>query len=239
MARRIYGTGSLWLRKSKRHPAGEFWVRYRDAASRLRAENTHTDSEAKALRLLSRRLGEVQTGTLPSQQAKRTLVEDLAEAHFKMRRVELLRRVGENLPEPTRRWREQRAETLLNDSRSRWEKHLKPVFGHRKAALITTENLDEYISARHATGVECDNQPRALALAADVPAGLHNQTTPGTRRKLATHSKNRSHFLIATKMHLSEEKAKRDLGCACRQVNATYHKPIEIPFEPELIAQNE
>jgi len=28
---RVYGTGNLWLRKSKRHPKGEYWIRFRDA----------------------------------------------------------------------------------------------------------------------------------------------------------------------------------------------------------------
>ncbi len=35
-----YGTGNLWLRKSKRHSDGEYWLRYRDAAGRQRTENS-------------------------------------------------------------------------------------------------------------------------------------------------------------------------------------------------------
>ena len=35
---RLYGTGSLWLRKSKKHPKGEYWLRFRDGAGRQRTE---------------------------------------------------------------------------------------------------------------------------------------------------------------------------------------------------------
>ncbi len=62
-----------------------------------------------------------------------------------------------------------------------------------------------------------DSLPRR-SLAGDAFTGNENKPlragsnrNSNERRKLATHSKNkRSHFLIATKLHVSEEKAKRE-----------------------------
>jgi len=151
---RTYGTGSLWLRKSKGHPKGVFWIRFHDAAGRSRAENSHfckchsKRSDASAERLLSKRLGEVQTGTLPSPKANRTLVSDLAERLFKEQRTTLLTKIPENLPAPTRQWRTTQAERILREQRARWDKHLAPVFANRKAALVAAEDLREYQAAR-------------------------------------------------------------------------------------------
>lgn len=160
---RTYGTGSLWLRKSKRHPDGEYWIRYHDAAGRLRSENSKhclchdARAEAHAERLITKRLGEVSTGTLPSPRANKTLVSDLAESLFKSQRAELLRKVPENLPAPTREWRATQDERIIKEQRARWDKHLAPVFGDRKAALVTAQDLQQYqvtrvdAKARYAT----------------------------------------------------------------------------------------
>jgi integrase len=153
---RTYGTGNLWLRKSKRHPKGEYWIRYRDAAGRQRTENSRFceccdggRAEAKAERLLHERMGQVRTATLPSPKAARALVSDLAENLLNETRVALLRKIPENLPAPTRAWRESNAEELLASYKRRWTLHLEPVFGNRKAALITLDDLNEYVLKRH------------------------------------------------------------------------------------------
>jgi integrase len=163
MATRTYGTGSLWLRKTKRHPEGEYWLRYRDAAGRQRTDNSKFclchDGRAltSAERLLSKRLGEVQTGNLPSPKVNRTLVSDLAEALFAHQKAESLRKIPENLPAPTREWRAQRVERILKGTRGRWKKHVAPVFGDSKASLVTATDLTGYqtkrleAGARHAT----------------------------------------------------------------------------------------
>jgi integrase len=152
---RVYGTGNLWLRKSKRHPKGEYWLRYRDANGRQRTENTHfceccdKRAEAKATGLLAQRIGEVRTGTLPSPKAARALVEDLAQALLKAKRVALLQKIPEDLPGPTHAWRERSAAKLIADAERRWSVNLKASFGDRKAALVTTADLNEYVIARH------------------------------------------------------------------------------------------
>ena len=155
---RTYGTGSLWLRKTKRHPEGEYWIRYRDSAGRQRTENSKFclchDGRAlsSAERLLAKRIGEVQSGTLPSPKAARALVEDLAQLLLKAKRVALLQKIPEGLPAPTHAWREQAAEKLIADAGRRWSVNLQAAFGSRKAALVKTEDLNEYVLARHAAG---------------------------------------------------------------------------------------
>jgi integrase len=151
---RVYGTGNLWLRKSKRHANGEYWLRYRDTAGRQRTENSHFclchdgRAESNAERLLSKRIGEVETGTLLGPKANRTLVSDLAEALFTSQRAALLRKIPENLPGPTREWRAKQAERILKEQKGRWNKHPEPVFGNRKAALVTAQDLQQYQTDR-------------------------------------------------------------------------------------------
>lgn len=159
---RTYGTGSLWLRKSKKHPKGEWWLRYY-AGGRQRKENSkhcqchEKRGQSKAELLLSRRTAQAQDGTLPSTSANRTLVSDLIQALFKTLRNEALQKIPENLPAPTREWRIAQAEDVLRNQRARWDKHLAPVFGDRKAALVTKEDIAQYMAdrldskARHAT----------------------------------------------------------------------------------------
>jgi hypothetical protein len=130
---RLYGTGSLWLRKSKRHPEGEWWLMYY-VAGRQRKENSHfcqchqKQSESKATKLLAARIGAAETGTLPSSKSRRTLVEDLGAALFKAKRTEILRKIPEDLPAPTKAWREQRAELVIGGMEARWNKHVAPAF---------------------------------------------------------------------------------------------------------------
>jgi len=166
---RTYGTGNIWLRKSKRHPDGEYWIRYRDAAGRMRAENSKfcvchdKRADTSAERLLSKRLGEVQTGTLPSPKAAKSLVGDLAQKLLKSRRDDLLRKIPEGLPAPTHAWRERAAAKLIADAERRWSVNLKATFGDRKAALVTTEDLNDYIVARHKAGAKNATINREMA----------------------------------------------------------------------------
>jgi integrase len=166
----------LWLRKSKRHPKGEYWLRFRDAAGRQRTENSHyclccekrtgcgKRAESNAERLLTNRLGKVETGTLPSPKANRTLVSDLAEALFTSQRAALLRKIPENLPGPTREWRAKQAERILKEQKGRWNKHLAPVFGDMKAMLVEAPDLQKYQAARIEKGARYATINRELQL---------------------------------------------------------------------------
>jgi integrase len=150
---RLYGTGSLWLRKSKKHPDGEYWLRYY-GRGKQQTENSHfclchdKRAESRATLLLSKRTTQAQDGTLPSTTANRTLVGDLAELLFKSMRADKLRKIPESLPVPTREWRIAQADRVIKEARARWDRHLAPVFGDRKAALVTNDDLKQYSAAR-------------------------------------------------------------------------------------------
>jgi integrase len=159
---RLYGSGSLWLKKTKKHPSGQWWIRYSTAARRVTEKTSycecHTErSEAQAAKFLAKRIGQAEAGTLPSPRANKTLVSDLLDGLFNVHKAELLRKIPENLPAPTREWRKKQAERILKEQRARWDNHLAPVFGDRKASLVTAEDLLKYqaerieAEARHAT----------------------------------------------------------------------------------------
>ena len=150
---RPYGLGTLSLRKTKRHPKGQWWIRYVAGARRITeksgyCECHHAGAKAKAEKKLLKQIALAEAGTLPSPRARRTLVSDLAEDLFKAQRAELLRKIPENLPDATRQWRVQQAERILKEQRARWDKHLAPVFADRKAMLVTAQDLQQYQAAR-------------------------------------------------------------------------------------------
>jgi hypothetical protein len=119
---------------------------------RQRKENSHfcqchhQQSEAKAAKQLAARIGAAEVGTLPSSKSRRTLVEDLGAALFKAKRTEILRKIPEDLPGPTKAWREESAGKVVEGMEQRGNKHVAPVFGHRRAALITKNDLETYLA---------------------------------------------------------------------------------------------
>lgn len=150
---RPYGLGTLSLRKTKRHPKGQWWVRYVAGARRITEKSGYCEchdsgAKAKAEKKLLKQIGLAEAGTLPSPRAKRTLVSDLIDFLFTSQRAKLISKIPENLPEPTRKWRVQQAERGLKEQRARWDKHLAPVFGDRKGLLITAEDLQQYQAKR-------------------------------------------------------------------------------------------
>jgi integrase len=122
------------------------------------------EGESGSQRELTKRIGEVAAGTLPSPKANRTLVSDLADNLFKEQRAEMLRKIPENLPAPTREWRAQRVERILNGTRGRWNKHVAPVFGDHKASLVNARDLMEYQTARLEAGARYATVNRELQL---------------------------------------------------------------------------
>lgn len=145
--KRLLGTGSLRLIKSKRHPEGQWFVRYYDASGVQRTECTKTDVESKAAKFLAKRITEVAEGRLPITTRKVT-VGDLATALFKSQKANVLRKVPQTAPESTKEWRADRANTVVAEAEARWKKHLEPVFGHKRAAHITKEDVEEYVHDR-------------------------------------------------------------------------------------------
>jgi integrase len=88
----------------------------------------------------------------------------LGDILFEARRASLIRKIPENLPEPTRVWREANADRLLTEIKNRWSLHIKDVFGDRKAAFVTTEDLNRYIVKRHDEGAKNATINRELAM---------------------------------------------------------------------------
>ena len=166
---RLYGTGSLWLRKTARHPAGQWWIRYSTPARRITEKTKfcecHTErGEAQAAKFLAKRIGQAEAGTLPSPRANKTLVSDLLDTMFSEYKAELLRKIPENLPAPTREWRTKQADRILKEQRARWDKHLAPVFGDSKASLVTADDSNEYQTARIEAGARDATIDRELQL---------------------------------------------------------------------------
>jgi hypothetical protein len=91
-------------------------------------------------------------------------VSDLADALFAHQKAESLRKIPENLPAPTREWRAQRVEKILSATRGRWNKHVAPVFGDRKASLVTAQDLMKYQTARLEAGARYATINRELQL---------------------------------------------------------------------------
>src|SRR5208282_1770036 len=97
---RLYGTGSLWLRKSKKHPKGAWWLRYFAGARRVTQDSGFCEccagragrsgrAQAEAEKMLAKRIGQSEAGVLPSPRAQRTLMEDLAQTTLKDHRLAL------------------------------------------------------------------------------------------------------------------------------------------------------
>ena len=98
-----------------------------------------------------------ETGRTPNWDAAKSESEPLTGERprgnrFRVQRAELLRKIPENLPGPTREWRARQAERILKEREARWNKHLAPVFGDRKAALVTAQELLKYQADRVASG---------------------------------------------------------------------------------------
>src|SRR6266478_3453137 len=74
--RRAYGTGSLWLRKTKAHAEGVYWVRFYDTNGRQRAMNSHETDENRAWKFLEKQIGKMELGRCRCLRDLATTVED-------------------------------------------------------------------------------------------------------------------------------------------------------------------
>jgi hypothetical protein len=146
--RRAYGTGSLWLRKTKTNPEGDYWVRFYDLNGRQRAANSNETDPNRAWKFLAKMIGKAEAQTLPSARSQRTTVEDLWKAYSTSYKAELLAKVPTDVPAPVREWREQVADRNFSYVEQRWNAHLKDVFSGKRAAIVTTDDLKEYILTR-------------------------------------------------------------------------------------------
>ena len=129
------GGGSYYLR-------GEvYWVKYYKDGRPYR-ESTGSGFERDAKDLLNRRLGDIAAGRPLSPRADRIKIGELPD--------DLLVEYQVNERASLRRMKE-----LVN--------HLRPAFGHFRAAAVTTVDVNRYIAARQAAGAANATINRELA----------------------------------------------------------------------------
>jgi integrase len=136
--KRTYGTGTVYLREGSRI----YIMAYRQGDKIVR-ESTGETSIKRAKAVLDTRLIEVKTGKYLGPAAERTTVSELAHDVL----VEYHVQGRKDIINPT----------------IRWEKHLKPIFGHLKAKEVTRPVIDKYVTARLQAGAKNSSINRELA----------------------------------------------------------------------------
>jgi integrase len=121
--KRPRGTGSLYKQRS----SPNWWIQfYRNGRSYR--QTTGTTNRRKAERMLQQKLGEIATQMFREPKAERILVAELAE--------DMLRDYENN------------GRRSIDDAKARWERHLKPAFGHLRAANVNNDDLTRYVATR-------------------------------------------------------------------------------------------
>jgi hypothetical protein len=99
-----------------------WWLRYY-RNGRLLRESSGTTDEAKAEKILKKRVAQVTTGTHPGLEIERVKVDDLIQDLATDYRVN--------------------AHKSLADAEARWRLHLAPFFSGMKAAYVTSAKLKQ------------------------------------------------------------------------------------------------
>jgi integrase len=145
--KRTYGRGSVYLREGSR----VYIMAYFDSTQNKKVrESTGETSIKRAKKVLDDRLDEISSGKYLGPAAERTTIEELAH--------DLL--VGYATGTATKHG--EKVKDIANPT-IRWEKHLKPVFGHLKAKEVTRPVIDRYVSVRLKDGASNGSINRELA----------------------------------------------------------------------------
>jgi integrase len=120
---RTRGSGSIYLQKG----SAFYWVKYYWNGKAFR-ESTRTTNRQEAGRYLRKRLGEIATGNFYGPVADRVTVTELAEDFLRDYRIN--------------------ERKSLDDAEARWELHLKPFFGHMKAAEVSSDLVARFVDSR-------------------------------------------------------------------------------------------
>ena len=130
---------------NKKHPGVDlrgktYWIKYSRNGRPFR-ESSHSDKESDAVRLLNLRRGDIARGVPVTPKIGRVLIDELVE--------------------------DMKTDLLVNGRSTRnlewrWEIHLQPFFGGRRAASITTADVKRFIVHRqqgkamwHSSGRSC------------------------------------------------------------------------------------
>jgi integrase len=121
--KRQRGEGSVY-----KQPESQFWwLRYYRHGHLLR-ESSGTTDEAKAWKILKKRVAQVTTGTHPGLEIERVKVDELAEDTLRDYRINRKKSIG--------------------DVEARWRLHLAPFFSGMRAAHVTSKHLAQYVDQR-------------------------------------------------------------------------------------------
>jgi integrase len=138
MAKHIRGTGTVYPLKGTRNLWCQFFVN-----GRRFNESTGTDNPRLAASYLRQRLADADSGSLVPN-ASSVTVATIVEAKLTSDRVN--------------------GSDSYDTTKGRWELHLKPILGHLKAAVVTTDILMRYAEGRQAEGAGNASINRELAL---------------------------------------------------------------------------
>lgn len=134
--KRERGTGSVYQNGSR-----IWWIKYY-AAGKARRESSGSPDPRVAEKLLRRRLGEIE-----------------ADRYVPPAKVRVAELVDDVIRDYTRQ-----EHKSTEHVRRRWEVHLKPWFGHRRASEVSTATVERYIDDREKQGANQATVNRELAL---------------------------------------------------------------------------
>jgi integrase len=156
MSKRNRGTGSDYRRPGSRFYQIKF---YRNGVAVRESTSTERVTAAKAI--LQQRLAEVQQGTY-NPQAKKVTMAELVEAV--LLEYEVNKRKS------------------LDDAKTRWALHLKPVFGNALAAHVTSDSIERYQQRRLSESASNATINRELALLKRAFSKAMESTPPKIQR---------------------------------------------------------
>jgi len=117
------GTGSLYQRSG----SAVWWIKYHRNGRPFR-ESTQTTDKRRATRVLAQRLAEISTGAFVGPGHERITVAELAEVLFRDYRIN--------------------GRKTADDVKTRWDLHLEPFFGSRRAVEVTSDLIARYVDLR-------------------------------------------------------------------------------------------
>jgi len=145
-------TGSIF----KMHGSDNLWVKYYKDGKAIR-ESAHSPLRSEATKLLARRLGQVETGSFVGIRVEKIRVSELGDDLLVNYRVNGMK--------------------SISDLQRRWDLHLKPFFGDKRAVEVSSALVSRYIDARQEAGAENGTINRELA-ALKRMFNLARQSTP-------------------------------------------------------------